>query len=87
MLFRSGLGEGDWRVSPLHGDLSGLGPITVFSGTRDIVHADALRFVPLAVEAGVDLDYHEGAGMIHNYPILPMPEGDAARAVIVAAVR
>jgi len=86
-LYRGGLGEGDWRVSPLHGDLSGLGPITVFSGTRDIVHADALRFVPLAVEAGVDLDYHEGTGMIHNYPILPMPEGDAARAVIVAAVR
>ena len=86
-LYRDVLGEGDWRVSPIHGDLSGLGPITVFSGTRDIVHADALRFLPLAAEAGLAVDYHEGDGMIHNYPILPMPEGDAARAVIVAAVR
>lgn len=86
-LYRAELGEGDWRVSPIHGDLTGLGPIIMFSGTRDIVHADALRFLPLAAAAGLALDYHQGEGMIHNYPILPMPEGDAARAVIVEAVR
>jgi len=87
LLYRAELGEADWRVSPIHGDLTGLGPIMMFSGTRDILHADALRFLPLAADAGLALDYHEGPGMIHNYPILPMPEGDAARAVIVAAVR
>lgn len=86
-LYRAELGEGDWRVSPLHGPLEGLGPITMFSGTRDILNADAHRLLPLAAAAGVPLDFHEGEGMIHNYPILPMPEGDAARAVIVAAVR
>ncbi|MDJ0335529.1 alpha/beta hydrolase [Salinibacterium sp. G-O1] len=86
-LYRDELGEGDWRVSPLHGDLTGLGPITMFSGTRDIVHADAMRFLPLAAEAGLEVDYHEGQGMLHNYPILPMPEGDAARMAIVAAIR
>jgi epsilon-lactone hydrolase len=85
-LYRDELGEGDWRVSPLHGDPTGLGPITMFSGTRDIVHADALRFLPLAAEAGLEVDYHKGAGMLHNYPILPMPEGDAARAIVVAAI-
>jgi len=86
-LYRGSLGEADWRVSPLYGSLEGLGPITMFSGTRDILNADAHRLLPLAAEAGVALDFHEGEGMIHNYPILPMPEGDAARAVIVAAVR
>ena len=86
-LYRAELAEDDWRVSPLHGSLDGLGAITMFSGTRDILNADAHRFVPLAAAAGVELDFHEGEGMIHNYPILPMPEGDAARAVIVAAVR
>ncbi|MBU1588597.1 MAG: alpha/beta hydrolase [Actinobacteria bacterium] len=86
-LYRDVLGEGDWRVSPIHGSLEGLGPITMFSGTRDILNADAHRFLPLAADAGVSVDFHEGPGMIHNYPILPMPEGDAARAVIVAAVR
>ena len=86
-LYRGDLGEGDWRVSPLYGSLEGLGPITMFSGTRDILNADAHRLLPLAAEAGVAVDYHEGEGMIHNFPILPMPEGDAARAVVVAAVR
>jgi acetyl esterase/lipase len=86
-LYRDGLGEGDWRVSPIHGSFEGLGPITLFSGTRDILNADAHRFLPLARDAGLAVEFHEGEGMIHNYPILPMPEGDAARAVIVAAVR
>ena len=86
-LYRDELGEGDWRVSPIHGDLTGLGPITMFSGTRDIVHADAIRFLPLAAEAGLEVDYYEGQGMLHNYPILPMPEGDAARMAVVAAIR
>lgn len=86
-LYRAELGEGDWRVSPIYGSLEGIGPVTMFSGTRDILNADAHRLLPLAADAGLDLDFHEGPGMIHNYPILPMPEGDAARAVIVDAVR
>jgi len=87
LLYRAELAEDDWRVSPIHGSLSGLGPITMFSGTRDILHADASRFVPITAAAGVALDYHVGADMIHNYPILPMPEGDTARKVIVEAIR
>lgn len=86
-LYRAELDEDDWRVSPIHGDLTGIGPITMFSGTRDIVHADAIRFLPLAASAGLEIDYHEGPGMLHNYPILPMPEGDAARRAVVAAIR
>lgn len=86
-LYRADVGEDDWRVSPLHGDLTGLGPITMFSGTRDILNADAHRFLPLAAAAGLAVDFYEGEGMIHNYPILPMPEGDAARAIVVAAIR
>lgn len=87
VLYRGDVPEDDWRVSPINGSLSGLGPITMFSGTRDILNADSTRFLPLAATAGLNVDYHEGPGMIHNYPILPMPEGDVARAVIVAAVR
>jgi len=85
-LYRAELAETDPFVSPIHGSLDGLGPITMFSGTRDILNADAHRLVALAASTGHPLDYHEGAGMIHNYPILPMPEGDAARAIIVAAI-
>lgn len=86
VLYRAELPESDWRVSPIHGDLNDLGPITVFTGTRDIVHADALRLRERAAEQGIPLDFHVGEGMIHNYPILPVPEGTAARAVIAAAI-
>jgi monoterpene epsilon-lactone hydrolase len=86
LLYRGELSETDWRVSPVNGSLKGLGPITMFSGTRDILNADAMRFVPLAAAAGLDLDYHEGRNMIHNYPILPMPEGAAALKVIASAI-
>jgi monoterpene epsilon-lactone hydrolase len=85
-LYRVELPETDWRVSPIHGDLAGLGPITVFTGTRDIVHADALRLVAKATEQGIPIDFHVGDGMIHNYPILPIPEGAAARALIAKAI-
>lgn len=85
-LYRGELSEDDPLVSPIHGSLSGLGRVVMFSGTRDILNADAKRFLRRAESAGLDLDYHEAPGMIHNYPILPMPEGDAARKVIVEAM-
>ncbi|WP_430335739.1 alpha/beta hydrolase fold domain-containing protein [Rhodococcus sp. ACT016] len=73
--------EHPW-VSPLNGDLAGLGPITLFTGTRDILNVDARRFRPLATDAGVSLDFHEAPEMIHVYPLLPIPEGKKARTVL-----
>ncbi|MDH6680467.1 monoterpene epsilon-lactone hydrolase [Rhodococcus sp. LBL1] len=73
--------EHPW-VSPLNGDLAGLGPITLFTGTRDILNVDARRLRPLATDAGVSLDFHEAPEMIHVYPLLPIPEGKKARTVL-----
>lgn len=85
-LYRAELPESDWRVSPIHGDLSELGPITLFTGTRDIVHADALRLRERAQREGIPLDFTIGEGMIHNYPLLPIPEGADARKAIAKAI-
>ena len=87
VLWRGELDAHDPLVSPMFGSLERLGPVTMFSGTRDILNADATRFVPIAAAAGLPLDYHEATGMIHNYAILPIPEGKAARATIAAALR
>lgn len=86
-LWRGDLGVDDPRVSPLRADLHGLGPLTVFCGTRDILHPDVGLLVDRATEAGVDVDYHEGTGLVHVYPLTPTPEGRAARAVIVDRLR
>jgi acetyl esterase/lipase len=86
-LYRGDLAVDDPLVSPLFGSLDGLGPVTLFCGTRDILLADAERLIPLANAAGLPLDAHIGKGMIHNFPLLPIPEGRAARILIAEALR
>ncbi|MFM9918169.1 alpha/beta hydrolase fold domain-containing protein [Lacisediminihabitans sp. H27-G8] len=85
-VYRGPLSETDPRVSPIYGELSGLGSLTMFSGTRDILNADATRFLSLADAAGLTVDYHEVPEMIHVFPILPIPEGTAARAVVARSM-
>ena len=69
-------------VSPVSAPLAGVGRITLFSGTRDITHADAITLAKKARAEGHPLDFHQRANMIHVYPLLPIPEGAEARATI-----
>lgn len=85
-LWRGELPIDDPMVSPMNGDLNGLGRITLFSGTRDITHADAKRLVQMAKAVDSHLDYHEGRGLLHVYPLMPIPEGKAAREVMARAI-
>jgi acetyl esterase/lipase len=85
--WRGKLSLTDPRVSPLSADLAGLGPLTVFSGTRDLLNPDARLLVEKATAAGVDVDYHEGPALVHVFPLTPTPEGRAARTAIVQTLR
>lgn len=85
--WRGELAVTDPRVSPLAADLAGLGPLTVFIGTRDILNPDAHLLADKAQAAGVDVDFHEAPGQLHVYPLLPTAVGRQARAVIVDRVR
>lgn len=73
-------------VSPLFGDFDGLGPLTIYSGLRDILNPDARLLVAKAKEAGVDVHYTEVAGQVHVYPLLPTSVGAAARRDIAARI-
>jgi len=77
----------DPRVSPIEGELAGLGPLVIFSGTRDILHPDARLLAARARASGVEVEYHEGEGLLHVYPLTPTPEGRAARRRIVERLR
>ncbi|MFC4127284.1 alpha/beta hydrolase fold domain-containing protein [Nocardia rhizosphaerae] len=77
----------DPMVSPLFGDFTGLGPLTVFTGTDDILNPDARLLLGKARAAGVEVDFHEGHGLVHVYPLTPSREGAAARRHIVTALR
>ncbi|WP_330334665.1 alpha/beta hydrolase [Streptomyces sp. NBC_00536] len=96
MLARAGLAEAgrlyadpldpaDPQVSPLHGTLDGLAPLTVFSGTHDILLTDSDSLAAKATKAGVPIDYHRADCLPHVYPLMPVPEGRTARDLIVKA--
>lgn len=77
----------DPQVSPLYGSLEGLPPVTLFIGTHDVMLPDCRKFRDLAIAAGVDLDYREYEGMVHEWAMLPLPEGEAALAALIEVLR
>lgn len=85
--WRADLPLTDLRVAPLAADLAGLGPLTIFTGTRDLLNPDAHVLAEQTRAAGVSVEFHEESGLLHVYPLMPTPEGRAARAVIVEELK
>lgn len=83
-LYAAELDFGDWRISPLYGDLSVLPPTLIFSGTRDLLYPDSIVFVEKARREGVEAELVVGHGMIHVWPLIDMPEARIARDRMVA---
>jgi acetyl esterase/lipase len=72
-------------ISPLFGDLKGLPPLFINSGVNDELFEDGEKFAVKAKNAGVDVTFRAGEGMVHCYPLLaPMfPEATQAMNEIV----
>jgi acetyl esterase/lipase len=83
-LYAPGLDRGDWRISPLYGDLSVLPKTLLLTGTRDMLTPDNIIFAEKAREVGVDVDLVLEPDMFHVWPLVDMPEGRRARDRIVA---
>jgi epsilon-lactone hydrolase len=75
------------QVSPLYGALAGLGRLTVLIGTRDLLVAECRDLHSRALSEGIELRWIEAPGMIHVWPLLPLRQGEVARAAIAAIVR
>lgn len=73
------------RLSPIQGPIEGLAPIRAFVGTRDVLLPDLLRLQRRFRAAGTadrfSLTVQPGA--LHNYPLLPVPEGRLAQHAIL----
>ena len=68
----------DWRASPLFGDMAGLPSVTLYAGTRELLYPDLLLLNDALTAAGVEVDFHVGRGLNHEYPLMPIPEGKRA---------
>lgn len=82
-MYAGELGLAHPYVSPLNGDFRGLAPMTVFSGTLDLLSPDSVDLAAKARAAGVPVELHLRRGQPHNYAGMPTPEGRQARAAIL----
>jgi len=76
-----------YLVSPVYGSLRGLAPISLFIGTRDILFPDCRKLREQARTEGVEINYREYEGMVHDWMLVAMPEGKQAVREIVEAIR
>ena len=68
----------DPMVSPLYGDMQGLPPTDLFTGTWEIFYTDVVKAFDKMTAAGVDARLHVAEKMGHVYPLWPCPEGKKA---------
>jgi acetyl esterase/lipase len=66
-------------VSPLYGDMQGLPPTDLYTGTWETFYTDIVKTYDKMKAAGVDARLHVKEKMGHVYPIWPCPEGKKAR--------
>lgn len=78
-LYAGDIALDDPYISPLHAELSGLPPMTIYAGTHDILYPDIVALADKAQRQGVEVELIVGPRMIHVWPILPFAEGRAAR--------
>ncbi|HET6559300.1 MAG TPA: alpha/beta hydrolase [Prolixibacteraceae bacterium] len=76
-------------ISPLFGDLKGLPPLLINAGEDDELYEDGEKYSLKAKEAGVNVTFTKGEGMVHCYPLLaPMfPEATEAMNEIVGFIK
>jgi acetyl esterase/lipase len=88
-LWAGDLSTTDAIVSPLYGDLSGLGRITLFTTTGELLYPDILRLDQALTAAGVDHTTITVDNMFHVWPLFihyNIPESLAAYQDILSIV-
>ena len=76
----------DPMISPLYGDMQGLPPTDLFTGTWEIFYTDIVKTCDKMKAAGVDAQLHVAEKMGHVYPLWPCPEGSEARKEIAEII-
>ena len=68
----------DARVSPVFGDFTGLPPLLMLVGDREILQSDSTRSVDKATSQGVPATLHVAPKMHHDWPMFPIKEAKSA---------
>ena len=73
-------------VSPIYGDLKGLPPMTVITGTHDILSVDTLNLEKIADAQNLDINTFVFVNQLHFFVGLPIPEAKEALEIIAEEV-
>ena len=76
----------DPMTSPLNGNMQGLPPTDLYTGTWEIFYTDIVKTYDKMKAAGVDARLHVAEKMGHVYPLWPCPEGSKARKEIAEII-
>ncbi len=68
----------DPGISPLYGDLGGLPPIMITTGSRDLLLSQCLRLAARLRAAGSACDLRVWEGLWHVFEFSPIPEADTS---------
>jgi acetyl esterase/lipase len=77
----------NYLLSPINGPLDGLGQITLFIGTNDLLVADTRKLKAIAHAKGVVINYYEYQEMTHVWMLLNFPESKKAKQEIIELIR
>ncbi|MEP3653878.1 MAG: alpha/beta hydrolase [Litorimonas sp.] len=77
-LYAGDIAVEDPRVSPTFADLSGLAPISIFTGDVDLLHTDILIFAEKAKAVGVLSKLAIFGTMGHIFMLYPTPDRESA---------
>jgi acetyl esterase/lipase len=60
----------NYLVSPIYGDFSGLGKISIFIGTHDLLLADCRKLKDILTNANIPFKYYEYPKMFHGWMVV-----------------
>ena len=85
-LWCDGDDKSDYLLSPINGNLKGLGKISLFIGTHEIFLPDARSFYNKCNKENININYFEYEKMNHVFVLQPIPEADKALKQIIEII-
>ena len=82
-----GTERNNYLVSPIYGNFLGLGKISIFYSTNEILSVQIHKLKKQVELLELDIDFYEGKEMIHCWPYLPFKEGNIAFNQIVKIIK
>jgi acetyl esterase/lipase len=77
----------DPGLSPIHGEMRGLPPCIITTGSRDLLLSQCLRLARKLRAAGVECDLRVWDGLWHVFEFYPIPEAELSIAEVADFIR